>query len=94
MSETPPPAGHNVGTVQELADIVDAIEDLEAEKAQTSTAIKDRYAMAKGRGYDVKAIRRLIRERKRKPEDVEEEDALVELYRDRLKAAAVDMLTP
>lgn len=93
MSETPPPAGHNVGTVQELSDIVGAIEDLEAEKAQTSAAIKDRYAMAKSRGYDAKALRRLIRERKRKPEDVEEEDSIVELYRDRLKAAAIDMLT-
>ena len=39
-------------------------------------------AEAKARGYDIKALRRIIAMRKKHPEDIAEEESVVELYRE------------
>jgi uncharacterized protein (UPF0335 family) len=69
-----------------LTAFVDRIERLEDEVAATKLDLKEVYAEAKGQGYDVKILRKLIGLRKRKPEAVAEEQAVLEMY-----AAAVGM---
>lgn len=49
---------------QQLQSIVERIERLEEEKAATAQDIRDVYAEAKGNGYEVKALRRVVRLRR------------------------------
>lgn len=74
--------GHNsyAVTADELQQLVEQVESLEAEKRQTSVLIRDVYAEAKARGYDTKVMRKLIALRKRKPDAIAEEQAILELY--------------
>lgn len=55
-------AGDNVK--QRLQSIVERIERLEEEKKATSDDIRDAYAEAKGDGFEVKALRRIVRLRR------------------------------
>lgn len=64
-----------------LCQIVARIEREEEEKAKIADGIKAIYAEAKGHGFDTKAIRRQIRRRKKSKEQVEEEEALDDIYR-------------
>ena len=41
-------------------------------------------AEAKGRGYDVRVIKKIVALRKREPNDVSEEEAILQLYREAL----------
>lgn len=69
-------------TAQEkLRQMIAAIERLEEEKAQLAADIKERYAEAKVLGYDTKALRRVIRDRKRDRQEREQEEQIVDLYR-------------
>lgn len=76
--------GHNSDPYQvsadELQQLIEQIESLEGEKRQTADLIRDAYAEAKGRGYDTKVMRKLIALRKRKPDAIAEEQAILELY--------------
>jgi uncharacterized protein (UPF0335 family) len=65
----------------ELTAAIEAIEGLEEERAQTAELIKERFAELKGRGYDVKVIKEIIRERKQDPNDVAEQEAVKDLYK-------------
>lgn len=69
---------------EELKQLVERIERLEEDKKAVSDDIKDVYAEAKGRGFDVKAIRTLIRLRSKRPDERAEEEAILQLYRDAL----------
>lgn len=71
-------------TADELRQFIEQFEHLEAEKKDIADQQKQVMAEAKGRGYDTKAIRKLIAERKREPDDVAEEQAVLELYREAL----------
>jgi uncharacterized protein (UPF0335 family) len=64
-----------------LRSIVDRIERLEEERKALGNDIKDIYAEAKGAGFDVKVIRRLIKERKQDADELEEQETLLEVYR-------------
>lgn len=64
-----------------LRSIVDRIERLETERANLGSDIKDLYAEAKSAGYDVKALRIVIRQRKQDAADLEETETLVDIYR-------------
>ena len=64
-----------------LRSIVDRIERLEEERKALSSDIKDIYAEAKSAGFDVKALRQLIRIRKQEAAEVEELETLLDLYR-------------
>lgn len=77
--------GHNSGdaysiVADELEQIVHQIEGLEAEKRQTADLIRDAYGEAKARGFDTKILRKLIATRKRKPDAVAEEMAILQVY--------------
>jgi len=68
----------------ELRAFVERYERLEAEKKDLMDQMKEVMAEAKGRGYDVKALRKLISLRKLDPAQVSEEEAVLELYKDAL----------
>ena len=51
----------------QLKSIIERIERLEEEKKTISDDIRDVYAEAKGNGYDVKALRTIVRMRKQDP---------------------------
>jgi uncharacterized protein (UPF0335 family) len=67
--------GHN-----QIKSIVERIERLEEEKKALSDDIRDVYKQAKGNGYDVKALRSIIRMRKQDANERAEQEALVETY--------------
>jgi uncharacterized protein (UPF0335 family) len=64
----------------QLKSIVERIEHLEEEKKAISSDIRDVYAEAKGNGYDVTALRAVIRLRKQDKHERAEQEALVETY--------------
>ena len=64
----------------QLKSIVERIERLEEEKKTISDDIKEVYAEAKGNGYDVKVLRKVIAIRKRDADERREEEAILDLY--------------
>ena len=68
-------------TPGELRQFIEQWEHLEAEKKDIAEEQKEVMSDAKGRGYDAKAIREVIRLRKMKPDDRAEFDAIVDMYR-------------
>ena len=64
----------------QLKSFIERIERLEEEKAATSSDIKDVFAEAKGTGFDVKALRSILRLRKKDHDERQEEEAILELY--------------
>ncbi|SEG58874.1 Uncharacterized conserved protein, UPF0335 family [Bosea lathyri] len=64
----------------QLKSIVERIERLEEEKKTISDDVKEVYAEAKGNGYDVKILRRVIAIRKRDANERAEEEAILDLY--------------
>ncbi|NBD29408.1 MAG: DUF2312 domain-containing protein [Alphaproteobacteria bacterium] len=68
----------------ELRQFVERYERLEAEKKDIADQQKEVMAEAKGRGYDTKAMRKLIALRKREPQEIAEEEAVLEVYKEAL----------
>lgn len=68
-------------TADELRQFIERFEQLEAEKKDISTQQKDLMAEAKGRGYDTRVMRKIVAIRKRKPDEVAEEEAVLDLYK-------------
>lgn len=64
----------------QLKTIVERIERLEEEKKATSDDIRDVYAEAKGNGFDVKALRTIVRLRKLDTDERREQEAVLETY--------------
>ena len=64
----------------ELRLLIERAERLEEEKKAIADDIKDVMAEAKGRGYDAKAIRKIMQIRKKKREEYQEEEAILETY--------------
>lgn len=64
-----------------LRSIIERTERLEEEKKALASDIKDIMSEAKSAGFDVKVIRKILRQRKQKPADVEEQETLLDLYR-------------
>ena len=69
---------------QGLRQIVEEYESLDAQVADFRRDQKDLMTVAKSKGWDTKALRRLLAERKRDAADLEEERQLVEQYRNLL----------
>jgi|TARA_R110002073_G_scaffold24940_6_gene83380 uncharacterized protein (UPF0335 family) len=67
-------------TKEKLRQTVSKIERLEEEKKEVAEQIKDIYAEAKAFGFDVKALRQVIRLRKVEKADREEQEMMLELY--------------
>ena len=64
----------------QLKTILERIERLEEDKAAVMADLKEVYAEAKGNGFDVKIIRKVVRIRKMDRAKRQEEDALIDLY--------------
>ena len=71
-------------TADELRQFIERIERLDAEKKDLAEQQKEVMAEAKGRGYDTKVIRKLITMRRRDKDDIAEEEALLEMYKEAL----------
>lgn len=74
-------------TADELRQFIERVEHLEAEKKDIAEQIKEVMAEAKGRGYDTKVLRKIIGLRKRDKDDVAEEEAILDLYKQALGMA-------
>ena len=64
----------------QLRTIIERVERLEEEKKAIANDIRDVYAEAKGNGYDVKALRSVVRLRKQDKQEREEQEAILETY--------------
>lgn len=64
----------------ELKSFVDRIERLQEEKKTISDDIKEVYAEAKGTGYDVKILRKIVARRKKAAAELQEEESLIDVY--------------
>jgi uncharacterized protein (UPF0335 family) len=65
----------------QLRAFIERIERLEEEKKTIADDIKDVYAEAKGTGFDVPAIRQLVRLRKKDQAERQEAEAILDLYK-------------
>jgi uncharacterized protein (UPF0335 family) len=63
-----------------LKAFVERIERLEEEKKTIADDIRDVYAEAKGTGFDVKALRAVVRLRKQDADERKEQEAILETY--------------
>jgi len=71
-------------TANELRQFIERIERLDAEKKDIAEQQKEVMAEAKGRGYDTKILRKVIALRKRDKDDIAEEEAVLEMYKEAL----------
>ena len=71
-------------TAGELRQFIERYERLEAEKKDIADQQKEVMAEAKGRGYDTKVMRKVIALRKREPNDIAEEEAVLQMYKEAL----------
>lgn len=76
-------AGADVGGIaaDRLRSIIERIERLEEEKKALSADIKDIFSEAKSAGFEPKVIRVILRDRRKEPAEVEEEETLTDLYK-------------
>ena len=82
--ESDGPADTYKVTADELRQLIERIERLEQEKKDVAEQVREVFAEAKGRGYDTKVMRRVIALRRREPDDIAEEEAVLEMYREAL----------
>ena len=78
VHETENPAPNAIAN--QLKAVVERIERLEEEKKAIADDIRDVYAEAKGNGYDIKALRAIIRLRKQDKTERQEHEAILETY--------------
>jgi uncharacterized protein (UPF0335 family) len=71
-------------TANELRQFVERIERLDSEKKDLAEQQKEVMAEAKARGYDTKVLRKVIALRKRDKDDIAEEEAVLEMYKEAL----------
>ncbi|MBF0369529.1 MAG: DUF2312 domain-containing protein [Magnetococcales bacterium] len=64
-----------------LRQMIDRIERLEEEKEEVGLQIRAIYAEAKSAGFEPKVMRTIIRDRKKEPHVLEEEETLIHLYK-------------
>lgn len=67
---------------EQLVSIVERIERLEEDAAQVAVDIKEIYSEAKSAGYDPKYIKKIIALRKLDPDELDEQDELLKMYRE------------
>ncbi|MCH9824122.1 MULTISPECIES: DUF2312 domain-containing protein [Lentibacter] len=83
MDDTSTPSSYRV-TADELRQFIERFERLEAEKKDIAEQQKEVMAEAKARGYDTKVLRKVVALRKRDADDIAEEEAMLEMYKEAL----------
>ncbi|GBR06345.1 hypothetical protein GCM10007207_19920 [Asaia siamensis] len=73
----------NVGgiAVDRLRSVIERVERLEEERSALAGDIKDIFSEAKSAGFDVATIKNIIRLRKKEPNEIEEQETLLDIYR-------------
>ncbi|MBL3607531.1 DUF2312 domain-containing protein [Rhodovulum sulfidophilum] len=71
-------------TAGELRQFIERFERLESERKDLADQQKEVMAEAKARGYDTGVMRKVIALRKRDKDDIAEEEAILEMYKDAL----------
>lgn len=69
-------------TKDELLQFIERAEQLAAEKRDISEQEKELFAQAKAEGFDVPTLKKVIALRKKREDERQESDALLEMYRD------------
>lgn len=67
--------------VDQLRQFIERIETIEAEIDEKKTDRKEVYSELKGEGFDVKAVRKIVRLRKLEAHVRQEEDMILDTYR-------------
>lgn len=75
-----PQAGSNGVDGSHLQAFIERIEKLEEEKRAISDDVKDVYAEAKGTGFDVKVMRKIVSMKRQDRHKREEEAEILDLY--------------
>jgi len=70
----------NGATQTRLRTIIERVERLEEDKAAVMNDMKEVFDEAKGEGFDVKILRKIVRLRKQDRAKRLEEEALIDLY--------------
>ena len=83
---SPEETGQTVAAGQ-LRAFIERIECLEEDKQAIADDIKEVFAEMKGTGFDVKAVRQIIRIRKKDQAERQEEEAILDLYMNALGMA-------
>lgn len=65
---------------KELRRLIEGVERIEAERKELASDVKDLFAEAKGKGYCVKTMRKILALRKKSAADREEEQAILDTY--------------
>lgn len=68
----------------QIRSFIERVERLEEEKVAISSDIKEIYSEAKGNGYDAAILRKIVALRKKDPNKLREEEAVMSLYLDAL----------
>ena len=84
MSETTSLDNSYRVTGEELRQFIERYEHLESERKDLQDQQKEVLAEARNRGYDIRVVRKLMAIRRRDPQEVSEEDAVLQLYKDAL----------
>ena len=84
MSETTSLDNSYRVTAEELRQFIERYEHLESERKDLLEQQKEVLAEARNRGYDIRVVRKLMAIRRRDPQEVSEEDAVLQLYKDAL----------
>ena len=84
MSETTSLDNSYRVTGEELRQFIERYEHLEAERKDLLDQQKEVLAEARNKGYDIRVVRKLMAIRRRDPQEVSEEDAVLQLYKDAL----------
>ena len=66
---------------EKLKQVIDKIETIEEERAESAELLKDAFNEAKSMGFDVKIIKHVLKLRKKDKDALAEEDSLIDLYR-------------
>lgn len=71
-------------TAAELRQFVERIERLDEEKKDLAEQAKEVLSEARSRGYDTKVLRKVLSLRKRDKDDIAEEEAVLDMYKEAL----------
>ena len=74
-------------TGDELRQFIERVEQLESEKKDIAEQIKEVFSEAKGRGFNVVVMREIVKQRRKNPDDVAEQEAILDLYKSALGMA-------
>jgi uncharacterized protein (UPF0335 family) len=82
-----PGAGHNsAGAADLLQSYVKRYEKRDEDRQEAADDLKEILAEAKGAGFDVKVLRKVLARRKRERDEVEAEDEMISLYEGQIGA--------